>query len=124
MAIEIKELVSNSSVLVDLTDAESSKVNGGYAGIVVRNTGSLNKGASVIPIVFGKRAEDPSAINPQFLLGIPRATVVEGILLAQDLGRGFYTPQVTAATLVSTPIVPSKSCPVPTKLCPRRRDSS
>lgn len=85
--------------LFDTTDAELNVVKGGYAGIVVRNTGSLSKGASVIPIVFGKRAEDPSAINQQFLLGIPRATVVQGILLAQDRGRGFYTPQVTASKL-------------------------
>lgn len=95
MTIKIEALGS----LVDLTDTELDAVKGGYAGIVVRDTGSLDKGGSVIPIVFGKRAEDPSVINQQFALGIPRATIVEGILLAQDRGRGQYTFEVTAAKL-------------------------
>jgi hypothetical protein len=51
MDIEIKDLVSNGSVLVDLTDAESSKVNGGYAAIVANDTLRADL-AFKLPILF------------------------------------------------------------------------
>jgi hypothetical protein len=99
MAIEIKELVSNGSVLVDLTDAESIKVYGGYAEIVRRDTGNSALGDRAAAIVQGKSAFDTSVVVRQRQIGIPRATTAKGVTLALTFGLGTYNDGVTTAKL-------------------------
>ncbi|WP_146138443.1 hypothetical protein [Chamaesiphon polymorphus] len=100
MTIEIKELVSNSSVLVDLTDAESSKINGGYAPVLQFATGNnLQKTFAALGIVNGKRTSDPRVVDEQRQIGIPDDTIQAGQDIAEFAGGGVYTLPVLTAKL-------------------------
>jgi hypothetical protein len=98
MTIEIKELVSNGSVLIDLTDAESSKVNGGYASFVTLQVGP-DQGAAAYGIVLNQRASDRRVIDQQLAIGIPEYVTEQGTFLAENAGGGVYTPGVSFSKL-------------------------
>ena len=97
MTIEIKELVSNGSTLIDLTDAESSEVNGGYASYVTVRT-NADKGAKAYGIVLNQSAYNPGVAGRQLLAGIPPTVIAAGTVYAISQG-GTYTPAVAFAKL-------------------------
>ncbi len=98
MTIEIKELVSNGSILIDLTDAESSQVNGGYTALIIAGTGNVVLAARAAGLVGGKR-NTPSLFQQQVNLGVPRRIVEDGAFLANFAGGGRYTLPVTSSKL-------------------------
>ena len=93
MTLKVEELQS----LVDLTDAESSEINGGYTGIIIGDTGNPVLAARAAALVLGK-ANTRSLFNEQLRLGIPRRTVEVGVAFANTAG-GRYTLLVTSAKL-------------------------
>lgn len=99
MAIEIKELVSNGSVLVDLTDAESREINGGHSARVAFRTGDFGLASLAGSIVLYKSARDQSVIGRQLAIGVPRDLVEQARIDAIREGRGVYTAQVAFSKL-------------------------
>lgn len=98
MTVEIKDLVSNDQYPVDLTDAELSKVNGGYASLVLADTGNIGLAADAAVLVFGKR-NTSELVEQQVRLGVPRTIVEQGAFLADFSGGGIYTLPVTSSKL-------------------------
>jgi hypothetical protein len=98
MTIKIKELISNQQHLVDLTDTESSEINGGYAALLTAQSGAI-KAAQAARIVSGKSAFDLSLVAKQQAIGITIGQIAAGTGFAITLGRGRYTPLAVAAQL-------------------------
>lgn len=93
------KLTFDDQYLVDLTDAELSKINGGYAALVGFQTGNLGLAAQASGIVFGRSALDQSVVNQQVAIGVPGDLIAQGIGLAFRDGGGVYTLGVTASKL-------------------------
>jgi hypothetical protein len=98
MTIKIKELVSNGSVLIDLTDAESGKVNGGYTALIIAGTGNVALAAQAAGLVAGNR-NTQTLFRRQLNIGVPRNIVEDGAFLANTFGGGRYTLPVTSSKL-------------------------
>jgi hypothetical protein len=96
MTIKIEQL----GYLVDATDAELNAVKGGYAPVLQFGTGgNLNKTASALGIVNGKRTSDPSVVSKQRELGIRDDIIEAGQNIANFAGGGVYTLPVLTAKL-------------------------
>jgi hypothetical protein len=99
MTVETKELMFDDQYLVELTDAELSEINGGYAALVAGSTGDFGLAAQASGIVFGRLAFDQSVIDQQVAIGVPGDLIAQGVVLALTQGGGVYTVPVTAAKL-------------------------
>ena len=100
MTIKIEELSSSDQYLVNVTDTELNEINGGYAPVLQFATGgNLNKTASALGIVNGKRTSDPSVVRKQRELGISNDAINAGQNIANFAGGGVYTYPVLLAKL-------------------------
>ena len=98
MTIEIKELMSNGSILIDLTNAESSKVNGGYAAVIAEELSDYVLASRAAANVYGKSASDPRILPEQLDIGVPADLILIGVGLAYADG-GRFTASATFAKL-------------------------
>lgn len=98
MTVETKKWMSDDQYLVDLTDAESSEINGGYVADVGTTTGDLGLAAQAGILVANQPVS--AALNAaQLRLGVPAAVVIRGFQNANRNGNRVYTLPVTAAAL-------------------------
>jgi hypothetical protein len=99
MTVGIKDLTLGDQYLADLTDAESSAMNGGYASAITARTGNPDLAARVFRIVVNQSAFNPSVIEQQIALRVPEDLIGIGFGFAITQGRGVYTPEVSFAKL-------------------------